>query len=85
MFRRKKQREIEGGKYLTTVEGQMQLDIVQSLLDSYDIPIYIIDEVTGSFIRILMGSSYFNTDIYVKEEDYETAHAALFGKQQDDE
>jgi hypothetical protein len=78
-MRRKKDIQIDGAKYLTTVNDQIQLDIVQSLLNSYDIPIFIRDELSGSFIRILMGSSYFDSDIYVSEKDYETAKGVLFG------
>jgi hypothetical protein len=78
-MRRKRDIIIQGEKYLTTVTDQVQLDIVQSLLNSYDIPIFIRDELSGGFIRILMGSSYFDSDIYVSEKDYETAKAALFG------
>ncbi len=77
----KKNKKIEGETLLTTVNDQIQLDIIQSLLNSYDIPIYIRDELSGGFIRILMGSSYFDADIYVSEKDYETAKAVLFGTQ----
>jgi hypothetical protein len=78
-MRQKKDIKIQGAKYITTVNDQVQLDIIQSLLSSYDIPIFIRDELSGSFIRILMGSSYFDSDIYVAEKDYETAKAVLFG------
>lgn len=78
----KKDRKIEGETFLTTVNNQIQLDIIQSLLSSYDIPIYIRDELSGGFIRILMGSSHFDADIYVSEKDYQTAKAVMFGTQQ---
>ncbi len=76
---RKKEILIEGAKYLTTVNNQMELDIIQSLLASFDIHIYIRDALSGSFIRILMGSSMFDADIFVKEEDYPTAFDAIQG------
>jgi hypothetical protein len=82
---RKKNTRIEGETFLTTVNNQIQLDIIQSLLSSYDIPIYIRDELSGGFIRILMGSSYFDADIYVSEKDYETARAVIFGTIQPDD
>jgi hypothetical protein len=78
---RKKDKKIQGETFLTTVNNQIQLDIIQSLLSSYDIPIYIRDELSGGFIRILIGSSYFDADIYVSEKDYETAKNVLFGTQ----
>jgi len=75
-------KEIKDETYLTTVNDQIQLDIIESLLRSYDIPVYIRDELSGGFIRILMGSSCFGSDIYVSKEDYETASAVLFGRQE---
>ena len=78
---RKKDKKIEGETLLLTVNDQIQLDIIQSLLNSYDIPIYIRDELSGGFIRILMGSSYFDADIYVSEKDYEKAKDVLYGSQ----
>lgn len=70
-------------QYLTTVNNQMELDIIQSLLTSFDISVYIRDAMSGSFIRILMGSSMFDADIFVKKDDYQTAFDALQGDYND--
>lgn len=82
MFR-KKEKVLEGMQYLTTVNNQMELDIIQSLLTSFDISVYIRDAMSGSFIRILMGSSMFDADIFVKKDDYQTAFDALQGDYND--
>jgi hypothetical protein len=76
---RKKEILMAGAKYLTTVNDQIELDILQSLLASFEISIFVRDALSGSFIRILMGGSVFDTDIFVKEDDYQTAFDAIQG------
>lgn len=58
---------------LMVVSSQLELNIVTAVLEDNDIPFYIKDQSAGNSMRILSGSTIYNAEIIVGEEDYEEA------------
>ncbi len=58
---------------LTTVVNHYDADIILNLLKNNDIPCLKKDKFVGGYMNILMGYSVYGQDLYVDEEDYESA------------
>ena len=58
---------------LTTVTDVAVLGIVRGLLEEENIPYLKKDRGTGGAMRIMMGQSFYGTDIYVPEGELERA------------
>ncbi len=63
--------------WLTAVTSETDAGIVQELLAAADLPFYIVRRGAGGYLRVVMGSSVYGQDIYVREEDYDEAAELL--------
>ncbi len=64
---------MENGKFLTSAGSYMEADIMESLLNSYDIPVLRKKAGAGSYMKIYMGGSMLGEDIYVPNQLFEKA------------
>lgn len=63
---------------LTTVYSNEELVAVQSLLNGMNIPYHWADRGAGGVTRIIVGNTSYGTDIFVRPEHWEDAHALLY-------
>jgi hypothetical protein len=63
--------------WLTAVTTNDEIALLTGLLDSADIPYYGLDRGTGGYLRIVMGRSIFEQDIYVAADRYDEARTLL--------
>lgn len=64
---------------LTTARDDCELGIIRCLLEENGVPFLTRDRESGNYMRILMGSNIFGTDILVNQEDYKMARELLDG------
>ena len=67
----------EGLALLATLYDDVLVSMYEELLKEENIPYRKKDRGTGSAMRIMMGQSFYGTDIYVPEELLETALALI--------
>ena len=67
----------EGLEYLTTAFSPEELLVLESILRDAEIPYMKKDRGSGTTVKVIMGYSIFGTDLYVREEDLETATTLL--------
>lgn len=65
------------GVLLTTAHGNEELAAIEALLRSADIPYRLCDRGAGGVVRVISGYTMYGTDVYVPEEQLETAKALL--------
>ncbi len=70
-------RRNDGMAWLTAVTNEEDAAVLSELLARADIPFYAVRRGAGGYLRIVMGTSMFGQDIYVREEDYDEALALL--------
>lgn len=58
---------------LITVYNQEELAVIRSLLESADIPYMYKERGSGSAVNIIMGYTFFGTDIYVPKSAVDEA------------
>jgi hypothetical protein len=51
--------------YLMTVPDRVQADVVESLLNSFDIPVAREYQEAGSYVRVFTGTTSFGVDLFV--------------------
>ena len=66
--------------YLTTVLDRVEADIVESLLNSYNIPVLRKYREIGGYLNIYMGNTNSGVDIYVPSELFEVAKDLIESK-----
>lgn len=64
---------------LTTARDDCELGIIRCLLEENGVPFLPRDRESGNYMRLLMGSNIFGTDILVNREDLERAQELLDG------
>lgn len=75
---------------LTSVT-RLEAEMIANMLGEYEIPCYVKDQESGSYMNLFMGYSVYGSEIYVKESDLERAkillnqQIQLAGAKQDDE
>jgi hypothetical protein len=67
----------ETGVLLTTAHGNEELAAIEALLRSADIPYRLSDRGAGGVVRVISGYTMYGTDVYVREQDMETAQELL--------
>ena len=67
----------EGLALLATLYDDILVSMYEELLKEADIPYLKKDRGTGSAMRIMMGQSFYPTDIYVPEALLETARELI--------
>jgi len=72
-----KNKNKEEWAYLTTIEDDREVDIIESLLKSYGIRILRKYKWAGGFLKVFMGVSSYGVDIYVPKSRLETARDLL--------
>lgn len=65
------------GALLTTANGNEELAAIEALLRSADLPYRLFDRGAGGVVRVISGYTMYGTDVYVREEDLETARELL--------
>ena len=63
--------------YVTTVHGNAELAVAESLLRDAEIPYRLVDRDAGGVTRLVAGYTMYGTDVLVRPEDVETAKALL--------
>ena len=63
----------EGAALLTTVNGNIELSLIRSILEGEGIPYHVRDRGAGGVVRVLAGDSPFSCDILVPEALQERA------------
>ncbi len=63
--------------HLVSINNNMDLGIVETILRDNNVPYIIRDSGSGSYMRIISGTSIFSTDIFVEESSYEKALALI--------
>lgn len=76
---KKKENKAAGPVLLLTARDDCELGIIRCLLEENGVPFLTRDRESGNYMRILMGSNIFGTDIFVNEEDFERARELLDG------
>lgn len=75
---------------LTSVT-RLEAEMIANMLGEYEIPCYVKDQESGSYMNLFMGYSVYGSEIYVKESDLERAkillnqQIQLAGAKQDDD
>jgi hypothetical protein len=67
----------ETGVLLTTAHGNEELAAIEALLRSAEIPYRLSDRGAGGVVRVISGYTMYGTDVYVREQDVETAQELL--------
>ena len=67
----------ETGVLLTTAHGNEELAAIEALLRSAEIPYRLTDRGAGGVVRVISGYNMYGTDVFVREEDLETAQELL--------
>jgi len=62
---------------LTTAYGNEELAAIEALLRSADIPYRLCDRGAGGIVRVISGYTMYGTDVFVREEDVQTARELL--------
>lgn len=62
---------------LRSISNEVELGIIKAILDDNNIPYIVKDYGSGGHMRIITGSSPFNTDIMVEEADFDKANSLL--------
>ena len=62
---------------LTTAYGNEELAAIEALLRSAEIPYRLCDRGAGGVVRVISGYTMYGTDVFVREEDLETAKELL--------
>ena len=71
--------------YVTTLHGNAELAVAESLLRDADSPYRLIDRDKGGVTRIVAGYSMYGTALFVRPEDVEAARALLAPVEQEGE
>jgi hypothetical protein len=67
----------EGLTLVATIYNPAELAVIQTVLDSAEIPFLVKERGAGGVVKVIMGYSLYGTDIFVREEDAEVAMALL--------
>lgn len=59
--------------FLINVRNEIELEVIQSLLKSYEIPVRIKYKESGAYLNIFMGSTSTGIDIFVPESKLKEA------------
>lgn len=70
----------ENWAFLASIEDDREIDIIESLLQAYGIPLIRKYRWAGGFLKVFMGVSTFGTDLYVPESSLQAARDLLFSK-----
>ena len=62
---------------LTTAYGNEELAAIEALLRSAEIPYRLCDRGAGGIVRVISGYTMYGTDVFVREEDAQTARELL--------
>lgn len=62
---------------LRSISNQVELDMIKGILEENSIPFIVKDHGAGGHMRIIAGSSLFETDVMVADYDYERANSLL--------
>lgn len=77
MFWKKQESEKENDDFelvlLKTITNNYELELIKNLLENQQIPSIVRDHGIGGYMRVLAGSSIFQTDILVAKSMYEKA------------
>ncbi|MCR3954853.1 MAG: DUF2007 domain-containing protein [Gudongella sp.] len=58
---------------LRTIENEFEMNMISAILEDNGIPFIVKNKGSGSYMRLITGSSPFKTDILVAEETFEKA------------
>lgn len=67
----------ETGVLLTTAHSNEELAAIEAILRSADIPYRLIDRGAGGVVRVISGYNMYGTDVFIREQDLETAQELL--------
>ena len=67
----------ETGALLTTAHSNEELAAIEAMLRSAEIPYRLMDRGAGGVVRVISGYNMYGTDVFVREEDLETAQELL--------
>ena len=67
----------ETGVLLTTAHSNEELAAIEAMLRSAEIPYRLMDRGAGGVVRVISGYNMYGTDVFVREEDLETAQELL--------
>ena len=56
---------------LRTIENEFEMNMITAILEDNGIPFIVKNKGSGSYMRLITGSSPFRTDILVSSESYE--------------
>jgi hypothetical protein len=70
---------------LATAYGNEELAAIEALLRSAEIPYRLCDRGAGGVVRVISGYTMYGTDVFVREEDLETAKELLTPVEIDEE
>jgi hypothetical protein len=70
---------------LATAYGNEELAAIEALLRSAEIPYRLCDRGAGGVVRVISGYNMYGTDVFVREEDLETAKELLTPVEIDEE
>ena len=62
---------------LATAYGNEELAAIEALLRSAEIPYRLCDRGAGGVVRVISGYNMYGTDVFVREQDLETAQELL--------
>lgn len=65
------------GALLTTAHGNEELAAIEALLRGADIPYRVFDRDAGGIVRVISGYTMYGTEVYVPEDQLETAKELL--------
>jgi hypothetical protein len=65
--------------FLVNVANEIELEVIQSLLKSYEIPVRIKYKESGAYLNIFMGSTSTGIDIFVPESKLNEAQEIIKG------
>ena len=63
----------ENAELLVSVNDNVQLAVIQSILDGENIPYLVKNRGSGTVVKVITGFSVFGADIFVLKEDIEKA------------
>ena len=72
-----KDKKREEWAFLATIEDDREIDIIESLLRSYGIPLLRKYRWAGGFLKVVMGVSTYGVDLYVPASQVELGRALL--------
>lgn len=65
--------DADGLRLLTSLSDEAEFHVVLSLLEAYDIAVFVQDNFSNHYIRVLAGTNHFPSEIYVRSAAYEDA------------